>query len=120
MIRFQVGIVRYAAVARQLARELACEVIPECRIGHGRIYITFRNLGGVGWPLGQQGDYAQRVAAVVRGILESDHRRTIQRRTRSAVVVVFEDRALVHGCSAVGRWECVVPAPQKLASSTLW
>jgi hypothetical protein len=43
-------------------------------------------------------------------VLADDPRRAVRKRINRAIVVVFEDTTLVHGCEVVARWECVVPA----------
>lgn len=112
MSPLQVGVIRYASVAEAIRRELGFEVVPECRIGHGRIYLTFRNLGASRWPMESQADHALHVAAVARSVLARDHRARVRRLGRRAIVAAYEDVSLVRGCEATARWECVVPAPQ--------
>jgi len=112
MSYLRVGILRFASVTEAIRRELAFDVVPDCRIGHGRIYLTFRNLGGSRWPVEEQADRALRVAAVTRSVLAADHRGGVRRLARRAVVAVFEDVFLVNGCEATARWEYVVPVPQ--------
>ena len=106
------GVVRFASVTDAIRRELAFDFEPDCRIGHGRIYLTFRNMGGSRWPVEQQTDHALRVAAVARSVLASDHRGGVRRLARRAIVAVYEDVFLVRGCEATARWECVIPPPQ--------
>ncbi len=111
MRRLRVGIVRFASVAAAIARALDVEPPPDCRIGHGRITLTFRRLGASRWSEAKQIDYALRVAAVTRSVLAADPRRLVrQRAANRAIVVVYEDSALVKGCAVVAQWKCVVPA----------
>ncbi|HEY7236139.1 MAG TPA: hypothetical protein VH539_18415 [Gemmatimonadaceae bacterium] len=110
MSRLRVGIVRYASLATAIERALGTTPAPECRIGQGRITITFRRLGATHWPESRQIDYALRVAATAREILANDARRSVRQRTSRAIQVVYEDASLVKGCAVVARWECVVPA----------
>jgi hypothetical protein len=110
MSRLQVGVIRYASLVEAITRELGFAAAPDCRIGHGRIYLTFRNLGASRWRVEQQADHALRVAAVTRNVLAADHRGAARRLVRHAIVVVYEDVSLVRGCEATARWECVVPA----------
>ena len=111
MTRLRVGIVRYASVAAAIARALAVEPPPDCRIGQARITLTFRRLGASRWPETKQIDYALRVAAVARSVLAADPRRLVrQRAANRAIVVVYEDSTLVKGCAVVAQWKCVVPA----------
>lgn len=112
MSRLQVGVIRYASVAEAIRRELGFEIVPEVHLGRGRIQVTFRNLGASRWPLESQADHAFQVAAVTRSVLERDHRAAVRRRSRRAIVIVYEDISLVSGCETTARWECVIPAPQ--------
>jgi hypothetical protein len=112
MSRLQLGIVRYASVAGAIAQMLGIEPVPECRIGQGRITVTFRSLGASRWPEADQIEHALRVADVTRAVLAKDRRRAVNRRaTDRAIVVVYEDATLVRGCSVIMQWKCVVPAP---------
>jgi hypothetical protein len=87
---------------------------PECRIGHGRITLTFRGVGASHWSEAQQIEHALRAAAIARQILGDDPRRSVRNRVRRAIVVAYEDSALVRGCEVQSRWECVVPsAPRR-------
>ena len=110
MNRLRVGIVRYASLATAIERALGAERPPECRIGQGRVTITFRRLGATHWAEARQVEYALRVAAVAREILAADSRGSVRQRATRAIEVVYEDAALVRGCAVVARWECVVPA----------
>lgn len=109
MSRLQIGVVRYASVAAAIAHALGVEPAPDCRIGHGRITLTFRRLGASRWSEAQQIDYALRAADVARRVLSADSRRAVRQRAARAIVVVYEDATLVRGCAVVARWECVVP-----------
>jgi len=110
MSRLKAGVVRYASVATEIASALGFEPAPECRIGHGRVTITFRHLGASRWSESEQIEHALHVAAVVRTVLANDSRRSVRDRVARAVVVVYQDAALVRGCDVSARWECVVPA----------
>lgn len=110
MGRLQVGIVRYASVARRIAHALGAQPAPECRIGQGRITITFRRIGASRWAESRQIEHALRVATIARGAMATDSRRAVRQRTTRAIVVVYEDAALVRGCAVTARWECVIPA----------
>jgi len=111
MSRLQIGIVRYLSVAKTIGKALGIEPPPYIRIGHGRITIVFRSLGASRWPENQQVELALRAAETARGVLAKGSQRGVRRRTARAIVVVYEDSSLVHGCAVVGRWECVVPVP---------
>lgn len=111
MSRLKLGVVRYATVADAIGRAVGVESAPDCRIGHGRITLTFRRLGGTRWPEARRVEYALEVAAAARAALAADARRAVRERVAKAVVVAFEDATLVRGCAVTARWECVVPAP---------
>lgn len=108
--RLRIGIVRYAAVAEAIAGELAVDAVPDCRIGQGRVYITFRSIGASRWPEERQVEHALKAAAIARAVFSADRRTVVRRRLRRAIVVVYEDATLVRGCSVTARWECVIPA----------
>src|SRR5438105_15836555 len=110
MSRLQVGVVRYASLAGAIAHALGIEPAPECRIGRGRITITFRRVGASRWPDARQIDQALRVAAIARTVIAADPRRAVRQRATRAIVVVDEVATLVRGCAGTGRWECVIPA----------
>jgi hypothetical protein len=111
MSRLRVGVIRYASVANEIGQALGLDPPPDCRIGRGRITITFRGIGASRWPETRQVDYALRVTSIARQLLGADTRRAVNRRAHDrAIVVVFEDSTLVRGCSVVARWECVVAA----------
>src|SRR6476661_10524268 len=107
MSRLRVGVVRYGAMAAAIAQALHIEPAPDCRIGHGRITLTFRRMGASRWPEEQQIEQALRVAQIARDMLASDSRRAVRERATRAIVVVYEDATLVRGCAVVARWECV-------------
>jgi hypothetical protein len=117
MSRIQVGVVRYPKVGAAIARALGGSSEPECRIGHGRVTLTFRRLGATHWPEAQQLEYALRAASVARSILASDARSAVRRRAGRAIDIVYEDATLVQGYPVAARWECVVPAAQPVTSS---
>src|SRR5262249_19885829 len=104
------GVVRFPAVGAAIARALGGSPEPDCRIGHGRITLTFRRLGATRWPEARQLDHALRAATVTRSILANDARTAVRRRAARAIEIVYEDASLVQGCSVTGRWEYVVPA----------
>lgn len=110
MNRLRVGIIRYAAVAEAIARELTLDTMPDCRIGQGRVYITFRSIGASRWSEERQVDHALKAAAIARAVFASDRRTTVRRRVQRAIVVVYEDASSVRGCSVTAKWECVIPA----------
>ena len=105
-----IGVVRYSSVARGIAEALGVHPAPDCRIGHGRITLTFRSLGASLWPEEQKSDFAIRVAVIARSVLAADSRRAVQKRVKRAIVVVYEDAGLLRGCTVESRWVCVVPA----------
>ena len=109
MTRLRVGVVRYASLASAIEEALGAERPPECRIGQGRITITFKRLGATRWPETRQIEHALRVASVTHEILAADSRRSVRQRATRAIEVVYEDASLVRGCAVVARWECVVP-----------
>jgi hypothetical protein len=110
MTRLRVGLVRYSSLASAIERALGTERPPECRIGQGRITITFKRLGATRWDEGRQIEHALRVATIAREIIVEDKRRTVRQRASRAIEIVYEDTTLVRGCAVVARWECVVPA----------
>lgn len=116
MSRLQVGVVRYASVAAAIGRALGVEPAPDCRIGQGRITLTFRRLGASRWPENRQVEHALRAAAIARSTLAEDPRRAVRERATRAIAVVYEDATLVRGCAVVARWECVVPAAAHLGA----
>lgn len=118
MSRLQIGIVRYVSVATAIGKALGIEPAPYFQIGHGRITLIFRRLGASRWSENQQIEYALRAAATTRAVLGGDPRRSVRERVNRAIVVVYEDATLVRGCSVVGRWEYVVPAPSLQAPLT--
>ena len=109
MSRLHLGVSRYASVAAAIARALGVEPALDCQVGHGRLTLTFRRLGASRWPEARQTEYALGVAATTRAVRAADPRRAVRERAQRAVVVVYEDAALVRGCAVVARWECVVP-----------
>jgi hypothetical protein len=117
MSRIQVGVVRYPGVGAAIARALGGSREPDCRIGHGRVTLTFRRLGATRWPESQQVDHAVRAAAVARSILANDARSVVRRRATRAIEIVYEDATLVQGYPVTARWECVVPAAQHVTST---
>lgn len=110
MSRIQIGVIRYASVAKAIGQALGTELAPDCQIGRGRITLTFRRLGASRWSQEQQIDYALRAAATARKVLADDSRRAVRERATRAIVVVLEDSTVVRGCATMARWECVVPA----------
>jgi hypothetical protein len=112
MSRLKVGVIRYASVANAIERALGIEKGVDCRIGHGRITVTLRQLGASRWPEPHQVGYALRVAGIARGIIAGLSRRGVRRRGAKAIVVVYEDTSLAEGCAVTSKWECVVPAPE--------
>jgi hypothetical protein len=107
---WQLEIIRFPSTAREIALALGVESPPDCRIEHGRIFLTFRRLKAARWSESEQIEYAARVANVARSVCASDDRRQLRRAAKFATVVVFEDASIVNGCAVVARWECVVPA----------
>ena len=110
MSRLRVGIVRYSSLATAIERALGADRPPECRIGQGRITITFKRLGATRWDESRQIDYALLAATVAREVIAEDKRRAVRQRVTRAIEVVYEDTTLLRGCAVVARWECVVPA----------
>jgi hypothetical protein len=109
MTPLRVGLVRYSSLATAIERALGTERPPECRIGQGRITITFKRLGATRWDESRQIDYALRAATIARRIIAEDKRRSVRERVNRAIEVVYEDTTLLRGCAVVARWECVVP-----------
>ncbi len=109
MSRLQAGVVRYRSLAVAISQALSIEPAPDCRIGGGRITVTFRRLVATRWPEEEQIEFALEAAAIARTVIANDHRRGVSRRANRAIVVVYEDTTLVRGCEVVARWECVVP-----------
>jgi hypothetical protein len=107
-MRLRAGVIRYASVGRAIARTLGVQPPPECKVGEGRIRVTFKNVGAAHWTEEQRIQYAFQVADVARMILADDHRRLVRRRARRAIVVVYDDISLEQGCEVSSKWECVV------------
>ena len=110
MPRFRAGVIRYASAAKEIGLALGLHAPPDCRIGQGRIRLTFRNVGGTRWEEAEKVDNAIRIAEIARMVLSNDARRIVRRRAHRAIVVIYEDMMLVRGCEVMGKWECVVPA----------
>ena len=110
MKRIQVGVVRWHSVATAIAHALGVHPAPDCRIGHGRITLTFRRLGASQWSQEQQMEFALKVATIARNVIGDDPRRAVRRRATRAIVVVYEDTRLIGGCEVIGKWECVIPS----------
>ena len=108
-MKIRVGVTRYASVANEIAQSMQIRPAPECKIGRGRITLIFRQTGASHWPETDRIDYALRVAAAARSILDSDSRKRVRRRVSRAVVVIYEDSTLEHGCDVRSRWQCIVP-----------
>ena len=115
MSRLQVGVVRYASAASAIAEALGVDPAPDCRIGAGRITLTFRRLGASRWPEDRQLEHAIRAVATARAVLAGDPRRAVRERATRAIVVVYEDATSLRGCAITARWECVVPAASSAA-----
>jgi hypothetical protein len=79
MTRLQVGVVRYASVASAIGRSLGVEAEPDCRIGQGRVTLTFRRLGASRWSEERQIAYALHAAASARAVLRNDRRLGVRR-----------------------------------------
>jgi hypothetical protein len=107
--RLQIGVIRFQSVASAIGQALGIEPAPDCKIGQGRITLTFRRIGASRWSEDEQIEFALEAAAIARDVIASDHRRAVRRRANRAIVVVYEDTTLVRGCEVVARWECVVP-----------
>jgi ketosteroid isomerase-like protein len=114
MSRLRVGVVRYASAATAIAQALGVDPAPECRIGAGRITVTFRRIGASRWPEDRQVEHAIRAVAIARAVLADDPRRAVRERATRAIAVVYEDATSVLGCAVTARWECVVPAAMGL------
>jgi len=108
-MKLRIGITRYASVANEIARSMQIHPAPECKIGRGRITLIFRQTGASHWPEADRIDYAIRVAAAARSILDSDTRKRVRRRVSRAVVIIYEDSTLDRGCDVRSRWQCIVP-----------
>jgi hypothetical protein len=76
---------------------------------NGRVTLTFRRLGAARWGEAEQMALALRAADAARPVLAGHSRWQLRRGTTRAIVVVFEDAAVVEGCAVTARWECVVP-----------
>ena len=115
MARLRLGVVRYGSTVAAIEGALGGDPLPRCQIGHGRIRLTFRGRGASRWPQEQQVAYAFQAAAVARGVLSADARRGVRERVTRAIVVAYEDGAVLPGCTIKARWECVVmPAAAEL------
>ena len=109
MPRLRVGLVRYGTIARSIADAFGTNPAPECKIGRGRITLTFRQTGASRWSEQQRIEYALHVAETARSLLGGDLRKRVRRRANRAIVVVFEDAVLDRGCDVQLWWQCVVP-----------
>src|SRR3954467_13849263 len=98
MSRLQIGVVRYASIGAAIARALGVQPPPDCRVGAGRISLTFRRLGASRWPEAQQIAHAMRVAEVARAVFAADSRGGVRRQANKAIVVTYQDASLVRGC----------------------
>jgi hypothetical protein len=83
---------------------------PDCKIGRGRITLSFRQTGASHWTQEARLAYAFRVAATARSILDADSRRAVRKRSKRAVVVIYEDTNLDQGCDVTSKWQCIVPS----------
>ena len=99
----------FRSVGEGVARALAVESVPECRVVHGRVTLTFRRLGAARWPEAQQMELALRVVEAARVVLAGDSRWQLRRGATRAIVVIYEDSTVVQGCAVTARWECAVP-----------
>ena len=99
----------FRSVGEAVARALRIDPPPECRVTNGRIILTFRRLGAARWGEAEQMTLALRAADAARPVLAGDSRRQLRGGATRAIVVVFEDVAVVQGCAVTARWECVVP-----------
>ena len=108
-MKLRVGVTRYASVAKEISQSMQIHPPPECKIGRGRITLVFRQTGASHWPEADRIDYAIRVAAAARSILDSDTRKRVRRRVNRAVVIIYEDSTLDRGCDVRSRWQCIVP-----------
>ena len=110
MSHWQLEIIRFPSVAREIALALGVAPPPECRIEHGRLTLIFRKIAAARWPEAQQIEYATRAASAARTVCANDERRQLRKAARYATVVVLEDKTNVGGYAVAARWECVVPA----------
>ena len=99
----------FRSVGDAIARALRVDPSPDCRVLHGRTILTFRRLGAARWPEAQQMDLVRRAVAVTRAVLADDERRQLRQSAPKAIVVAFEDSALVDRWPVTTRWECTVP-----------
>lgn len=110
MGRLKAGIVRYASLSTEIAKALGTMGAPDCRIGHARITLTFRQLGASRWDETRQLAHALHAAATVREILSGDSRRQVRQRSSRAIEVIYLDVAVRRGTAVESRWTCVIPA----------
>ena len=99
----------FRSVGEAVARALNLESVPDCRVVHGRVTLSFRRLGAARWAEAQQIELALRVVEAARVVLAGDARWQLRRGATRAIVVVYEDSSVVHGCAVTARWECAVP-----------
>jgi hypothetical protein len=99
----------FRSAGEAIARALNVEAVPDCRVVHGRVTLTFRRLGASRWPVAQQIELALRVVETARMVLAGDSRWQLRRGATLAIVVVYEDATIVQGCAVTSRWECAVP-----------
>lgn len=108
VVRVRFGIVRFASVAAAIEQAIGGEPLPRCEIGHGRIRLTFRGRGASRWPEAQQVTFAFQVAALARDVMSADERERVHARVSRAILVAYEDAAVLPDCTVRGRWECLV------------
>jgi hypothetical protein len=109
MGRLQLGVVRYSSVSARIAKDLGLDSALDCRIGAGRITLTFRHLHASGWPEARKIEHALHAVGTARAVLANDPRAAVRERVTRAITVVIEDAAVLLGCAVLARWECVVP-----------
>jgi hypothetical protein len=112
MARFRLRVTRYPDVLDAIERQLApAEGALTCSLGAGRVHLVVRGAGATGWAPAAQLAWALEMAAAARAVLAVDSRQPVRVHARHAIVIRYEDDAIVAGCDVRARWECVVPTP---------
>ncbi|HEX6575386.1 MAG TPA: hypothetical protein VF042_10500 [Gemmatimonadaceae bacterium] len=110
MPRLRVGIVRYGPIQKEISRVIGTRPPVICRVARGRITLIFKQVGATTWSDSEKFNQAFRAAELARAVLDADTRRLVRRKSKRAVVVIYEDRMMTHGCDVTARWQCIVPS----------
>ena len=109
MARFRLRATRYPEVLEAIERRLASDGSLTCSLGAGRVHLVLRGAWATRWEADAQLARALEMAAVARAMLAADPRAPVRVHARHAVVVRYEDVAVVAGYEVRAGWECVIP-----------